>query len=108
MVRASAGRHLMWASRMLADPAAERQMTNVLHLAELLQAAAASAELDGEQGRDPLAGRPHRRSVKAGADEQILRLESDRGPGAGGDHPQIQGAGISFGVSSVYLQFSER
>ncbi|WDP89107.1 MAG: exodeoxyribonuclease V subunit beta [Desulfobacter sp.] len=52
----------------------ERQMTNVLHLAELLQAAAAT--LDGEQGLLRwLADRIE--TPTAGADEQIIRLESD-------------------------------
>ncbi len=52
----------------------ERRLTNVLHLAELLQAA--SAQLDGEQAlirwmAGQIAG------DGGGADEQIVRLESD-------------------------------
>ncbi|MEO8936965.1 MAG: exodeoxyribonuclease V subunit beta [Burkholderiaceae bacterium] len=61
-------------ARWLAQPDGERRLTNVLHLAELLQAA--SAKLDGEQavirwltGQLDHAGRR--------ADEQIVRLESD-------------------------------
>ncbi|AGA31850.1 Exodeoxyribonuclease V beta chain [Thioalkalivibrio nitratireducens DSM 14787] len=54
----------------------ERALTNLLHLSELLQAAA--GELDGEQAlirhlAEHLDGRG------AGSDEQILRLESDEG-----------------------------
>ncbi|EKE75653.1 exodeoxyribonuclease V subunit beta [Gallaecimonas xiamenensis] len=60
-------------ARLLASPGGERSLTNLLHLAELLQGAA--AKLDGEQAlirylseavADPAAG-----------DEEILRLESD-------------------------------
>ncbi len=52
----------------------ERQMTNVLHLAELLQTAAAS--LDGEQGLIRwLAGCIE--TPPSGVDDQMIRLESD-------------------------------
>ena len=56
------------------DGDGERRLTNVLHLAELLQAA--SAQLDGEQAlirwmAGQIAGEG------GGADEQIVRLESD-------------------------------
>ena len=56
------------------DGDGERRLTNVLHLAELLQAA--SAQLDGEQAlirwmASQIAG------DGGGADEQIVRLESD-------------------------------
>lgn len=62
-------------SRMLATPSGERQLTNVLHLAEMLQAAA--ADLDGEQGVIRwLAGQIE--NPRVGADDQILRLESDQ------------------------------
>ncbi len=60
--------------RLMARADGERALTNLLHLAELLQQAA--AELDGEQAlirhlAELLAGAPQ------GADEQVLRLESD-------------------------------
>lgn len=66
-------------ARWLATDDGERRLTNVLHLAELLQAA--SAQLDGEpalirwlaqQIDDAAAGRAAHAS-----DEQVLRLESD-------------------------------
>jgi len=60
--------------RWLAEPEGERRMTNVLHLAELLQAA--SAQLDGEQA----VIRWLESQMQEGAsssDEQIGRLESD-------------------------------
>ena len=63
------------AARMLADPFGERWLTNVLHLAELLQAAA--ADQDGEQGLIRwLAAQIE--NPQAGGDDQILRLESDQ------------------------------
>ncbi len=64
-------------ARQLASPDGERRLTNVLHLAELLQAA--SAQVEGEQALirwlsqqivDGAAG-------QGGGDEQVLRLESD-------------------------------
>ena len=56
------------------DGDGERRLTNVLHLAELLQAA--SAQLDGEQALIRwMAGQIT--GDAAGADEQIVRLESD-------------------------------
>lgn len=63
--------------RLLAQPGGERRLTNLLHLAELLQQRA--GELDGEQAlvrhlAEHLAG-----AGGAPADEQILRLESDEG-----------------------------
>jgi exodeoxyribonuclease V beta subunit len=72
-------------ARCLAEEDGERRLTNVLHLAELLQAA--SAGLDGEQalirwlaqqveGADPGLGAGARAGAGAG-DEQVLRLESD-------------------------------
>ncbi|MFM2034767.1 MAG: exodeoxyribonuclease subunit beta, partial [Pseudomonadota bacterium] len=63
-------------SRWLAEPQGERRLTNVLHLAELLQSA--SSALEGEQAlirwlanqlQDP----------QGQGDEHILRLESDAG-----------------------------
>ena len=52
----------------------ERKLTNLLHLAELLQAA--SAQLDGEQALIRwLANQLEAHGV--GDDEQIVRLESD-------------------------------
>ena len=60
---------------MLADPFGERRLTNVLHLAELLQAAA--ADLDGDQGLIRwLAAQIE--NPKGAGDDQILRLESDQ------------------------------
>jgi exodeoxyribonuclease V beta subunit len=57
-----------------ADADGERRLTNVLHLAELLQAA--SAQLDGEQALIRwLASQIDGAGV--GGDEQIVRLESD-------------------------------
>ena len=62
-------------ARMLADPFGERGLTNVLHLAEMLQAAA--ADLDGEQGLIRwLAAQID--NPEGGGDDQILRLESDQ------------------------------
>jgi exodeoxyribonuclease V beta subunit len=68
-------------ARWLAQPggAGERRLTNVLHLAELLQAA--SAQLDGEQAlirwlSQQLADAAQARSGST-TDEQVLRLESD-------------------------------
>lgn len=67
-------------ARWLAQPDGERRLTNLLHLAELLQAAA--AQLDGEQAlirwlteemSDAQAG------ITSSGDEQIVRLESDAG-----------------------------
>ncbi|MES2901830.1 MAG: exodeoxyribonuclease V subunit beta [Pseudomonadota bacterium] len=59
---------------LLAQPGGERRLTNLLHLAELLQAA--SAQLEGEQAlirwfAEQVAG------VGEGGDERVLRLESD-------------------------------
>jgi exodeoxyribonuclease V beta subunit len=61
-------------ARLLAEPGGERRLTNLLHLAELLQTA--SRELDGEQAlirwfAEQVAG------VGEGGDERVLRLESD-------------------------------
>ena len=62
-------------TRMLASPSGERQLTNVLHLSEMLQAAA--ADLDGEQSVIRwLAGQIQ--NPQGGGDDQILRLESDQ------------------------------
>lgn len=62
-------------TRMLAAPSGERQLTNVLHLAEMIQAAA--ADLDGEQGVIRwLAGQIE--NPQGGGDDQIIRLESDQ------------------------------
>ncbi len=62
-------------ARMLAHPFGERRLTNVLHLAELLQAAA--ADLDGEQGVIRWLAAQIENPQGAG-DDQILRLESDQ------------------------------
>ena len=57
-----------------ARPDGERRLTNLLHLAELLQAA--SAQVDGEQALIRwLAGQIA--AASAAGDEQIVRLESD-------------------------------
>ena len=54
----------------------ERRLTNLLHLAELLQQAA--RELDGEQALIRYLSEAIQRALDgAGGDEQILRLESD-------------------------------
>ncbi len=61
-------------ARWLQRPDGERRLTNVLHLAELLQTA--SARLDGEQALIRwLAGQVAAES--SAIDEQVLRLESD-------------------------------
>ena len=62
------------------DPDGERRLTNVLHLAELLQAA--SAQLDGEQAlirwlASQIDGARSAGAAASAADEQIVRLESD-------------------------------
>jgi exodeoxyribonuclease V beta subunit len=59
---------------LLQEPGGERRLTNLLHLAELLQAA--SRQLDGEQAlirwlAEQIAGGGE------GGDERVLRLESD-------------------------------
>ena len=61
-------------AKLLAAPGGERRLTNLLHLAELLQEA--SRELDGEQAlirwfAEQVEG------VGEGGDERVLRLESD-------------------------------
>ena len=61
-------------STLLRQPGGERRLTNLLHLAELLQAA--SGGLDGEQAlirwfAEQVAG------IGEGGDERVLRLESD-------------------------------
>ncbi len=61
-------------ARLLADPQGERSLTNLLHLSELLQAAA--VELDGEQAL--IRWLSNQRAAPSGeSDEQVLRLESD-------------------------------
>lgn len=61
-------------ARLLADPQGERSLTNLLHLSELLQAAA--VELDGEQAL--IRWLSNQRADPSGeSDEQVLRLESD-------------------------------
>ncbi|HEY7776573.1 MAG TPA: 3'-5' exonuclease, partial [Kineobactrum sp.] len=62
-------------AQLLASDDGERRLTNLLHLAELLQQA--SRELDGEQALirhldDQVQGR-----AGGGGDDQVLRLESD-------------------------------
>jgi len=61
-------------ARLLSMPFGERRLTNLLHLAEMIQAAAAT--LDGEKGVIRwLAGRIEQ--SEGGVDDEILRLESD-------------------------------
>ena len=65
-------------ARWLQQADGERRLTNVLHLAELLQAA--SSQLEGEQALIRwLAGQlaAHLATPASSADEQVLRLESD-------------------------------
>ncbi|WP_119153032.1 exodeoxyribonuclease V subunit beta [Caldimonas tepidiphila] len=61
-------------ARWLQQPDGERRLTNVLHLAELLQAAA--AQLDGEQALIRWLAEQIDDDTGAG-DERIVRLESD-------------------------------
>jgi exodeoxyribonuclease V beta subunit len=61
-------------ARLLREPGGERRLTNLLHLAELLQEA--SAQLEGEQAltrwfAEQIEG------LGSGGDERVLRLESD-------------------------------
>ncbi|MBK1673829.1 exodeoxyribonuclease V subunit beta [Ectothiorhodospira shaposhnikovii] len=71
-------RHLMHdfelPRRLFSQPFGERRLTNLLHLSELLQAAA--TELEGEHAliRHLV---EHRQANRQAGDEQILRLESD-------------------------------
>lgn len=63
-------------SRLVRKGEGERQLTNLLHLAELLQQL--SRELDGEQALIRHLGESIRRAQQGnGVEEQILRLESD-------------------------------
>ncbi|WP_185268696.1 exodeoxyribonuclease V subunit beta [Halopseudomonas xiamenensis] len=63
-------------ARLVEQGDGERRLTNLLHLAELLQQAA--RELDGEQALiRHLAELIRRAQEGSGGDEQILRLESD-------------------------------
>lgn len=59
---------------LLAQPGGERRLTNLLHLAELLQSA--SRQLDGEQALIRWMAEQVEGEGAAG-DEQVLRLESD-------------------------------
>ncbi|MEW9899042.1 exodeoxyribonuclease V subunit beta [Chitinivorax sp. PXF-14] len=61
-------------ARLLATPGGERRLTNLLHLAELLQGA--SQQLDGEQALIRWLAEQIESGGEAG-DERILRLESD-------------------------------
>ncbi|MFT6465318.1 exodeoxyribonuclease V subunit beta [Halopseudomonas sp.] len=62
-------------ARLLAQRDGERRLTNLLHLAELLQSAA--RELDGEQALIRHLGELIRQAGSGSAEEQVLRLESD-------------------------------
>ncbi len=73
MLRQSLHR-LQLAARWRAQPQGERRLTNVLHLAELLQSA--SLALDGEQALIRWLDQQMQQAGSAG-DEQIVRLESD-------------------------------
>ena len=72
-------RHLMQdfrlPQRLMAREEGERSLTNLLHLAELLQQAA--SELDGEQALVRHLTEQLQAAQSRGADEQVLRLESD-------------------------------
>ena len=72
-------RHLMQdfglPRRLMARDDGERSLTNLLHLAELLQQAA--GELDGEQALIRHLTEQLQAAQSQGAEEQILRLESD-------------------------------
>ena len=61
-------------ARLLAKAGGERKLTNFLHLAELLQAAA--SRIDGEQGLIRWLSEQIAQEA-SGDDEQIIRLESD-------------------------------
>ncbi len=62
-------------ARLLASSDGERRLTNLLHLAELLQTAA--RELDGEQALIRHLGELLSHPGENTADDQVLRLESD-------------------------------
>ena len=62
-------------ARWLTAPDGERRLTNVLHIAELLQAA--SAQLDGEQALVRWLREQIEHEDAAEGDERIVRLESD-------------------------------
>ncbi|SFM24265.1 exodeoxyribonuclease V subunit beta [Halopseudomonas yangmingensis] len=62
-------------ARLLQQADGERRLTNLLHLAELLQAA--SRELDGEQALIRHLAERLDDAAGNGAEEQVLRLESD-------------------------------
>ncbi|WP_298234701.1 exodeoxyribonuclease V subunit beta [uncultured Azohydromonas sp.] len=62
-------------ARWLTAPDGERRLTNVLHIAELLQAA--SAQLDGEQALVRWFTEQIENEDAAEGDERIVRLESD-------------------------------
>ncbi len=63
-------------ARLLKEPGGERRLTNLLHLAELLQEA--STQLDGEQALIRwFAEQIEGLGEGAGGDERVLRLESD-------------------------------
>ncbi|QJD60205.1 exodeoxyribonuclease V subunit beta [Pseudomonas sp. gcc21] len=62
-------------ARLLAESDGERRLTNLLHLAELLQQA--SRELDGEQALVRHLAELLANPSASASDEQILRLESD-------------------------------
>ncbi|MBF0468243.1 MAG: UvrD-helicase domain-containing protein [Desulfamplus sp.] len=63
-------------SRLLSRPYGERQLTNLLHLSEILQSAASS--LDGEQALIRWFAKELKdQSVSEESDDRILRLESD-------------------------------
>ncbi|MFP5394410.1 MAG: 3'-5' exonuclease, partial [Gammaproteobacteria bacterium] len=61
-------------ARLLAEPGGERRLTNLLHIAELLQQA--SSQLDGEQALIRWFGEQIAGAGETG-EERVLRLESD-------------------------------
>ena len=79
----------------------ERRLTNVLHLAELLQAA--SARLDGEQALIRWLA-AQMQAAAASGDEQIVRLESDADLVQVDHRAQGQGPGVPAGLPAVCLQ----
>lgn len=63
-------------SRLLLEPSGERQLTNLLHLSEILQTA--GAQIDGEQALIRwFAKELNDQSTHSDNDDRILRLESD-------------------------------
>ena len=90
-------------TRLLASADGERSITNLLHLAELLQTAA--VDLDGEHALIRWLAEQIEQPG-SGADEQILRLESDEDLVRVITIYKSKGLGVPAGIFTVYLQFS--